>query len=188
MSLGLAGNNPLPKTNFDPRCNMAFIELNSCDWVDTLRPRQNGLHFVGEIFKRIILKENVWIPIKFSIKLVHKGLINNIPALVKIMAWYRPSHYLKQVQLDFRRIYASLSLNGLFRTIMGRYLSPSVTPGCMRLLINPVSTGDVYMRPLTGSSLAQLSAFRQVNTLTKSRFIVIWTIGNTLNRLLYNLN
>ena len=31
-----------------------------------------------------------WIPIKISLKFVPKGQINNIPALVKIMAWRRP--------------------------------------------------------------------------------------------------
>ena len=36
------------------------------------------------------LNENVWIPIKISLKFVPKGRINNIPALVQIMAWRRP--------------------------------------------------------------------------------------------------
>ena len=34
--------------------------------------------------------ESVWIPIKISSKFVPKGPINNIPALVQIMAWRRP--------------------------------------------------------------------------------------------------
>ena len=42
------------------------------------------------IFKYIYLNENVWIPIKISLKFVPKGGINNIPALVPIMAWRRP--------------------------------------------------------------------------------------------------
>ena len=33
--------------------------------------------------------ENVWIAITISLKFVSKGLINNIPALVQIMAWRR---------------------------------------------------------------------------------------------------
>ena len=36
------------------------------------------------------LNENVWISIKISLKFVPKGPINNIPALVQIMAWCRP--------------------------------------------------------------------------------------------------
>ena len=52
--------------------------------INTLRPRQNGRHFADDTFKRIFM-ENVNISLKF----VPKGLINNIPALVQIMAWRR---------------------------------------------------------------------------------------------------
>ena len=58
--------------------------------INTLRPRQNGRHFVDDTFKSIFLNENVRILIKFSLKFVPKGPINNIPALVQIMAWRRP--------------------------------------------------------------------------------------------------
>ena len=57
---------------------------------NTLRPRQNGRHFADDIFKRIFLNENIWIPMKISLKFVPKGSINNIPALVQIMTWRRP--------------------------------------------------------------------------------------------------
>ena len=57
---------------------------------NTLRPRQNGGHFADEIFKRIFLNENILIPIKISLNFVPMGSINNIPALVQIMAWRRP--------------------------------------------------------------------------------------------------
>ena len=50
--------------------------------INTLRPRQNGRHFPDNIFKWIFLNENVWIPIKMSLKFVPHGLIDNIPALV----------------------------------------------------------------------------------------------------------
>ena len=33
---------------------------------------------------------NVWISIEISLKFISKGQINNIPALVQIMAWRRP--------------------------------------------------------------------------------------------------
>ena len=59
-------------------------------WLNTLRPRQDGRHFPDDIFKCILLNENVWILIKISLKFVPKGPINNIPALVQIMAWRRP--------------------------------------------------------------------------------------------------
>ena len=40
-------------------------------------------------FKYIFLNENVCIYIKISLKFVLNGPINNIPALVEIMAWRR---------------------------------------------------------------------------------------------------
>ena len=49
-----------------------------------------GRHFADDIFICIFLDENVWIPIKISLKFVPKGPINNIPSLVQIMAWRRP--------------------------------------------------------------------------------------------------
>ena len=60
--------------------------------VNTLRPRQNGRHFADDIYKCIFLNENVWIPIKISLKFVPNGPINNFPALVQIMAWCRQGH------------------------------------------------------------------------------------------------
>ena len=54
------------------------------------RPRQNGRHFADDIFKHIFLNKNVSISIKISLKFVPKGLMNNIPSLVQIMAWRRP--------------------------------------------------------------------------------------------------
>ena len=59
-------------------------------FVNTLRPRQHGRHFADDTFKRIFLNENVIISIKISLKFVPKDPINNIPALVQIMAWRRP--------------------------------------------------------------------------------------------------
>ena len=58
--------------------------------LNTLWPRQDGSHFSDHILKGIFLNENVLILIKISLKFVPKGLINNIPALVQIMAWRRP--------------------------------------------------------------------------------------------------
>ena len=58
-------------------------------YLNTLRPRQNGRHSADYTFNRIFVNENVRISIKFSLKCVPKCLINNIPALVQIMAWRR---------------------------------------------------------------------------------------------------
>ena len=60
-------------------------------WFNTLRPRQNGRHFADDTFNRIFVNENVRFSIEFSLKFVSKGPINNIPALVHIMARCRPS-------------------------------------------------------------------------------------------------
>ena len=43
----------------------------------------------NDTFKRIFLNENVRISIRFSLKFYPKSPINNIPALVQIMAWCR---------------------------------------------------------------------------------------------------
>ena len=58
-------------------------------YVITLRPRQNNRNFANDFFKRIFLNDNVLISIKISLKFAPKGQINNIPALVSIMAWRR---------------------------------------------------------------------------------------------------
>ena len=63
---------------------LTWIEFNP------LRPRQNGRHFAHDTLNRIFLNENVGISIDISLKFAPKGPINNIPALVQIMAWRRP--------------------------------------------------------------------------------------------------
>ena len=57
--------------------------------LNTLRPRQNGRHIADDAFKRIFVNENAWISLQISLKFVPKVRINNIPALVRIMAWRR---------------------------------------------------------------------------------------------------
>ena len=76
---------------------------------NTLRPRQNGCYFADDICKCLFLNENVWIAVKISLFLgfvlypwisenlnsaysihIPKVQINNIPALVQIMAWRWP--------------------------------------------------------------------------------------------------
>ena len=73
---------------------MCILFLTHWQWkngvVNSLRLRQNGRYNAGDIFKCIFLKENVWILTKIPLKFVPKGRINNIPALVQIMAWRRP--------------------------------------------------------------------------------------------------
>ena len=58
--------------------------------INTLRPRQDGRDLADDIFKCIFINENFGISLKISLKFVPKVRINNIPALVQIMAWCRP--------------------------------------------------------------------------------------------------
>ena len=71
-------------------CSVMRLENGDILYLNTLRPRQDGCHFPDDIFKRIFFNENVSISINFSLKFVLRCPINNIPALVQIMAWRRP--------------------------------------------------------------------------------------------------
>ena len=71
--------------------DVLYIETGaSPQCVNTLRPRQNGRHFPDNSFKCIFMNKNVCISIRISLRFVPKGPINNIPALVQIMARRRP--------------------------------------------------------------------------------------------------
>ena len=56
---------------------------------NTLRPRQNGHRLADDVFKCIFINGSVWISFKISLKFVPMVPINNIPALVQILAWRR---------------------------------------------------------------------------------------------------
>ena len=58
----------------------------------TLRSRPNGRHFPQDIFKCIFLNKNVSIAIEISLKSIPNGPIDNIPALVQILALHRPGN------------------------------------------------------------------------------------------------
>ena len=62
-----------------------YIPVNN-----TLMRGQDGRHFPYDIFKCIFATENVSIFINTSLKFVPTSQINNIPALVQIMACCRP--------------------------------------------------------------------------------------------------
>ena len=81
-----------PKMNEEGGMDKQTDEQGHSNFVNTLRPRQNGRHFADNTFKHIFLNENFRIPIKISLKFVPKGPINNISALVQIMAWRRPGY------------------------------------------------------------------------------------------------
>ena len=71
--------------------NHHWHTIHGALWHSLKTLRQNGHHFADDVFKCIFWNENVWISLKISLKFVPKGPINNIPALVQIMAWCRPS-------------------------------------------------------------------------------------------------
>ena len=59
---------------------------------------QNGHQCPDDIFKRIFVNENVRVLIRISLKFVPETSIDNMPALVQVMAWRRQvtNHYLNQ--------------------------------------------------------------------------------------------
>ena len=63
------------------------MKLNS--WLNSSPPGQNAHHFADDIFKRNVLNENVKVSINISLIFIPKGPINNISALVQMMAWCR---------------------------------------------------------------------------------------------------
>ena len=73
------------------RASSAYCHINwPGSWtVNSLRPGQDRRHFADNIFKCIFVNENVWISLRISLKFVPKFRINNIPALVQILAWRR---------------------------------------------------------------------------------------------------
>ena len=57
---------------------------------NTLRPRLNGRHFTDKTHSKAFLNEDNGIWIKISLMFLPKDPINNISALVQIIAWPRP--------------------------------------------------------------------------------------------------
>ena len=47
-------------------------------------------NFLTTFSNVFFLNENIWISITTSLKFVSKDVIDNMPALVQIMAWRRP--------------------------------------------------------------------------------------------------
>ena len=78
--------------------------------LNTVRPKQNYWHFTDEIFKCIFFNKNVWISLTFSLKFVPNVPIDNILAMVQIMA---RRHYLNLWWLVYWRIDTLLGLNEL---------------------------------------------------------------------------
>ena len=69
-----------------------LITAADCIVFNILRQTQNGRHFPEDIFKCTFWNEIAQISIDISVKFTPKGQINNISALVQIMAWSQPSN------------------------------------------------------------------------------------------------
>ena len=65
------------------------LKKKQVNTINTLRPIQDGRHVADDIFTGICFNENCCILIKFSLRYVRKGPIDNKRALVQIMAWRR---------------------------------------------------------------------------------------------------
>ena len=68
--------------------SIAWLVANSL--LNTSRPEQNGHQFADDIFKFIFLDENCCTLIKILLQIVPVDLVNDIEALVQVMAWRRP--------------------------------------------------------------------------------------------------
>ena len=94
MSLIVEWNNLQRKKSYrNVTPNILYIYHPMLPWrviINSLRHRQNGHHFVDDIFTYIFVNENVWFSIKISPMFVPKGPINYIPALFQVMAWRLP--------------------------------------------------------------------------------------------------
>ena len=95
FQLQIHGLKVIASMNEDPQPNAIWLdwtwtEHGAARDLNRLRPKQDGQHFIDGIFKCIFMNENVWILIKISLRFAPRGVINNIPALVQIMAWRRP--------------------------------------------------------------------------------------------------
>ena len=109
------------------------ITLLGGQWVNTLRPRQDGRHFANVVFKCIFLNENVWILIKISLKFDPKGLIDNMPPLVQLMAWH---------QIGDKPLFEAMMT--LLTDAYMRHLE--LTHGGMNKIINTLNTDRTFSR------------------------------------------
>ena len=75
--------------NFAPLTRKFWLLSHRYSLIHRGQDRMDWRHFAADIYKRIFLNENIWIPIKISLTFIPNGPFNNIPVLVKIMAWRR---------------------------------------------------------------------------------------------------
>ena len=147
-----------------------FYGLGAREMFNTLRPRQNGRLFADDTFKRIFLNENIRISIKISLKFVPKGLINNISALVLIMAWRRPGD---------KPLSEPMMVSLPTHICVTR---PQWIKKCYPKGIESLRPSDAYMRQNARPLLVQIMPCRLIDAKSLSGpigwVIVDWIIGN----------
>ena len=79
----------MSRNGVDEEAGFSSVKIEN-PFVKHIEAETNGGHFPDDIFKCIFVNENIWISITISLKFAPRGPINNIPALVEIMAWCRP--------------------------------------------------------------------------------------------------
>ena len=127
-----------------PRWMVAVFLGSPWNSVNTKRSRQDGCYFADDVLKCIFLDENVWISLKILLNVVPMVPIDNIPALVQIMAWRRPGNkpLSEPMLVLYRRIYTSLGLNEWMQCDVWGYTSRQIqwfwhcTPRTTELDIN----------------------------------------------------
>ena len=72
-----------------PGCR--YIRQGQHQWLTHWGRDKIAAIFQTTFLKWIFMDEGVWISIEMSLTFIPKGPVNNIPALVQIMAWRRPS-------------------------------------------------------------------------------------------------
>ena len=116
--------------------------------LNSLRPRQNGCHLADDSFICIFLNEKIWISIKISLKFIFKGPIDNILALIQIMAWRRSgdkplSEQMMIILLTHICIYASVGFIELIELTKNNWASSERTKSI------PIGMRKKYTGPLS---------------------------------------
>ena len=141
--------------------------ISSFSWL--IEAETKGHHLADDIFNCIVMNKNVWIPIKISLKFFPKGRINNIPAMVQIMAWRRPGDKpLSEPMMKFTDAYmhhsASMSQCICSRDKLKEFLMAFFKWIFLKYIIN-------------FSSHAAYNYISSINSLTPATRAIIWPNG-----------
>ena len=112
------------------------------------------LPFSRQHFEMDFLHENLWISIKISLKFLARGPVNNIPALVQIMAWHQPGNKpLSEPLMVSLLMHLSLGLNELI------YCGPSDALQCTPITLT-LTVAVTYAAPPHPTVKMWIKSFR----------------------------